>query len=86
VTPEQVKCDCCSDVLSDKEWYSAYVAKRKKRCVLCKGCLGELDFGVVPRVTGSRAGVSGPLDVDAGSYQANARRALEDAPADMEEK
>jgi len=74
------KCAACGSLLGDEHWYSAYWIEKGRRVVLCRVCLGEIFFNVLPLVTGptknTPRGSGSPNDDDLPG-QSNAIRKLE---------
>lgn len=75
-------CETCREPLADQARFSAYWAKVRRRVSLCRDCLGELFFDVLPVVTDSTpdtpSGRGSPLG-EPDPWQENAIRVLEGA-------
>jgi len=73
-------CGLCQCDLFEKTLFSAWNEKKGKRVDLCKTCLGEVEFDILPKVTGPTSntpmGGAGGGEEDS-PWQQNARRALE---------
>jgi hypothetical protein len=72
-------CSCCGELLVRERRFIAWADSKKGFAVFCKGCLGEIAFDILPKVTGSPSGLSAPYDRlgDGGPWGENAVRALE---------
>ena len=73
-----MKCEACGTHLGEQDWFSAFWLKKNKRVNLCKGCLGEIVFNVLPKVTDTRPGVSGNYKGEISPWQENAIRDMEE--------
>lgn len=79
---ESMWCEACRSPLVDRARFSAYWAKKGCRVALCRACLGEIFFDVLPVVTGptpnTPCGRGSPVE-EPDPWQENAIRALEGA-------
>ncbi len=80
---ESIWCEACRDPLVEEaERFTAHWAKVGRRVSLCRDCLGEIFFQILPMVTGptadTPAGRGSPLG-EPDPWAENAVRALEGA-------
>jgi len=79
---ESSSCEACREPLEDEERFSAYWDDKGRRVELCRDCLGEIFFDVLPVVTGptsqTPSGSGSPVE-EPDPWQENAIRALEEA-------
>jgi len=79
---ESMWCEACRSPLVDCTRFSAYWDKKGRRVSLCRACLGEIFFDVLPMVTGptpdTPSGRGSPLE-EPNPWQENAIRILEEA-------
>jgi hypothetical protein len=80
-------CEACREPLVDEDRFTAHWDKVDRRVSLCRDCLGEIFFEVLPLVTGptpeTPSGRGSPLG-EPDPWQENAVRALEEANDAME--
>ncbi len=76
------RCAACGSRVAESSRFSAYWDEKERRVTLCRTCLGEIFFDILPMVTGSTrntpCGRGSPLE-EPDPWQENAIRALEEA-------
>ncbi len=79
---ESLWCETCREPLVENALFTAHWYKRGRRVSLCRECLGEIFFDVLPVVTDptpdTPSGRGSPLG-EPDPWQENAVRALEEA-------
>ena len=76
----KIICVFCGSELFKQTYYSAWSHKKNRRVMLCRDCLGEVEFGILPKVTGPTKDtpMGGPgQSHDPSPWQENAVRNLE---------